>query len=152
MKLIRRLATLLAAVALLLAPISCGSGGAESTSSLTKAQFLRKANAICAKYNPKMTEDLGAYLDKHAGSRHRSEAIEDKAAAEVVLPFRKKEVRLLRALGTPTSDEKYVDEMLTAWEEGIERGEEDPHSLRRNAFSKSFSMGIHYGLKKCWLG
>jgi hypothetical protein len=145
---------LLALTGALLLPIGCGGSG-ESTIALTKAQFLRQASTICLKYNAKMTRDLSAYLDTHAG-KVRSEAIEDKAAATVVLPFRKKEVRRLRALGTPSGEEKYVDKMLTAWEEGIERGEEDPHSLRQagpeSAFYKSYSMGIDYGLEKCWLG
>ena len=151
MRLAKRAAALAAAAALL-ASTGCGGGGTEST--LTKAQFLRKANAICVKDNAQMTRRLTAYLDKHAG-RTRGEAIEDKAAATVVLPIRKKEVRLLRALGTPSGEEKYVDRMLTAWEEGIERGEEDPHSLRLGgpeyAFYKSYSMGNDYGLEKCWL-
>lgn len=146
-------------LAALLALAGCGSGSgtAESTSSLTKAQFLKQGNAICAKGGRQINEAYEAFSRKHvAGGKTPSEALLDEAAAEIVLPVRKREVRLLRALGAPSGQEEHVDEMLTAWEEGIEKGEEDPNSLRKAgpeyAFYKSYSMGINYGLTKCWLG
>lgn len=160
MRLAKRSTMLLALAAALLAPTGCGGGG-EGTTTLTKAQFLKQAIAICVKYNAKMSYDVAAYLDKHAG-KHRSEAEEDEAAGAVIPPFREKEVRLIRGLGLPSGEEDYVDEMLTAWEEGVKKGEEDPHSLRMTyvgptdqtpgfAFLKSYRMGIRYGLEKCWL-
>lgn len=136
----------------------CGSGdGAESTPARTKAQFLKRANAICAKGGEEINEAYEEFSRKHvAGGKTPSEALLDEAAAEIVLPVRKREVHLLRALGAPSGQEERVDKMLTAWEEGIERGEEDPDSLRKAgpeyAFYKSYSMGIDYGLAKCWLG
>jgi hypothetical protein len=134
----------------------CGSGGAESTSSLTKAEFLKKGNAICATGGEEINKAYEEFSRKHvAGGKTPSKALLDKAAAEIVLPVREKEVRALRALGAPSGQEERVDVMLAAWEEGIEKGEKDPNSLRKAgpefAFYKSYSMGIDYGLKKCWL-
>lgn len=145
--------------ALTLALGGCGSGGGttESTSSLTKAQFLKQANVICAKGGEEINKGYEEFSRKHvAGGKIPSQALLDEAAAEIVLPVREREVRQLRALGAPSGQEEHVDAMLTAWEEGIEKGEEDPNSLRKAgpefAFYKSYSMGIDYGLKKCWLG
>jgi hypothetical protein len=145
--------------ALTLALGGCGGSGAgaESTSALTKAEFLKKGNAICARGGEEINKAYERFSREHvAGGRTPSEALLDKAAAEIVLPVRKREVRLLRALGAPSGQEEHIDAMLTAWEEGIERGEEVPNSLRKAgpeyAFYKSYSMGIDYGLTKCWLG
>jgi len=135
----------------------CGSGsGTESTTSLTKAQFLKKGNAICVKGGEEINKAYARFSREHvAGGKTPSQALLDEAAAEIVLPVRRREVRLLRTLGVPSGQEQYVDTMLTAWEEGIEKGEEDPRSLRlagpEYAFYKSYSMGNDYGLEKCWL-
>jgi hypothetical protein len=145
-------------LAMILALAGCGSSGGstESTNSLTKAEFLKKGNAICAKGGEEINKAYGEFSRKHvAGGKTPSQALLDEAAAEIVLPVREREVRLLRALGAPSGQEERVDAMLTAWEEGIEKGEEDPNSLRKAgpefAFYKSYSMGIDYGLEKCWL-
>jgi hypothetical protein len=135
----------------------CGSSGdSEGTSSLSKAEFVKKGNAICAKGSEEINKAYEKFSREHvAGGRTPSEALLDEAAAEIVLPVREREVRQLRALGAPSGQGERVDTMLTAWERGIEEGEEDPHSLRKAgpefAFYKSYSMGIDYGLKKCWL-
>ena len=145
------------ALIFLLVVDGCGSGGAtDSTSSLTKAEFLKKGSAICAKGSEEINKAYEKFSREHvAGGKTPSEALLDEAAAEIVLPVRVREVRQLRALGAPSGQEEHVDAMLTAWEEGIEKGEEDPNSLRKAgpefAFYKSYSMGINYGLKKCWL-
>jgi hypothetical protein len=147
----------LALPAMILALAGCGSGGGtESANSLTKAEFLKKGNAICAKGGEEINRAYEEFSRKHvAGGKVPSKALLDEAAAEIVLPVRVREIRKLRALGTPSGQEERVDAMLTAWEEGIEKGEEDPNSLRKAgpefAFYKSYSMGIDYGLKKCWL-
>jgi hypothetical protein len=143
--------------ATILVVAGCGSsGGTESATSLTKAEFLKKGNAICAKGGEEINKAYEEFSRKHvAGGKTPSQALLDEAAAEIVLPVREREVRLLLALGAPSGSEQRVEEMLTAWEEGIEKGEEDPNSLRKAgpefAFYKSYSMGIDYGLKKCWL-
>lgn len=150
-----------AALVLLVAVLvfgGCGGGGStESTSSLSKAEFLKKGNVICARGGEEINKAYERFSREHvAGGKTPSEALLDEAAAEIVLPVREREVQMLRALGAPSGQEEHIDAMLTAWEEGIEKGEEDPNSLRKAgpeyAFYKSYSMGIDYGLTKCWLG
>jgi len=142
-----------------LAVAGCGSSGEADTrvASLTKEEFLKKANVICARG----TKEIGK-RDRAAWNRYdppppkavHSEAELNKVAL-ALLPPREKELRLIRAVGLPRGDEKYVEKILTAWAKGIEKGKEDPASLRapgpEYAFYKSYSMGIDYGLVKCWL-
>lgn len=138
--------------------VGCGGGdGTAGSGTLTKAQFLKQANAICAKG----TKDFGkgdiAFHRRHGGPKaHESQALTNELQLTVALPIRKRELREIRALGIPKGSERYVEKMLAAWEEGIRTGEEEPARLDSGgpayAFYKSYSMGIDYGLEKCWLG
>ncbi|HSC21707.1 MAG TPA: hypothetical protein VLC07_08250 [Solirubrobacterales bacterium] len=148
-------------VAAALALAGCGGSGGGDTSTapalnatVTKAQFLKKAKAICAQG----TAELGR-LDVAAWKRYdpnnASEATRDKVAL-ALLPARERELRRLRAVGLPKGSADYVNRMLTAWEEGIEKGKAHPRSLRETgynfAFYEAYSMGNDYGLESCWLG
>jgi hypothetical protein len=153
----RLLAVALAAFGLLLVGCGGGGNGAETTGTLTKAQFLKQGNAICAKGTKEFGKGDVAFWKQHGGPQaNASQALTNELQLTVVLPIRKRELREIRALGTPKGDEPYVEKMLAAWEEGIQTGEEEPASLDSGgpnyAFYKSYSMGIDYGLTKCWLG
>jgi hypothetical protein len=146
----------LGAMALALLVAGCGGGetsGGEDTgaSTLTKAQFLRLGNAICAKGNEEIDAVYGRYAGKLPG-----EAKMNQVAQEIVPPVRRKVVRRLRALDPPPREEKRVEAILAAMEEGIEKGEEDAASLRAAgpayAFWRAYNMEIDYGLVKCGLG
>jgi hypothetical protein len=148
----------LSALALLVVGIpGCGSDEGESTEAsgpppLTKAQFLKKGNAICRKGTKEMARRDIAAWKKYGGASSEPDPETSDKVALALLPVREKEIRLLRSLGLPRENEGYVDEMLSAWEEGIEKGREDPRSLRTGrAFSESYSMGLDYGLIDCWL-
>jgi hypothetical protein len=133
-----------------------GSTGSRLPLSLTKAQFLKKANAICSRGNEEMARlDVAAWERYNPDGRPITDAVSDKVAL-ALLPAREKELRRIRALGPPQGDEQYVDRMLDAWQEGIRRGREDHSSLRAGdtdfAFYEAYSMGLDYGLVECWLG
>ena len=136
---------------------ACGGDGSGTTTavgtpSLTKAQFLKKANAICRKGTKEMNRlDVAAWKRYGSPSSEPDPATSDKVAL-ALLPAREKEVRLIRTLGLPRGNEEHVEKMLKAWEEGIEKGREDPRALRAGrALSEAYSMGLDYGLIDCWL-
>lgn len=145
----------LGAVALALLIGGCGGGGTSagedaSASTLSKAQFLKLGNAICAEGNDEINAVYGKYAAHPPG-----EARMNQVAQEIVPPVRKKVVRRLRALDPPARGEKRVEEILEAIEEGIEKGEEDAASLRAYhtayAFERAYKMELEYGLTKCAL-
>lgn len=147
------------AALLLLMLSACGGGsGAESTSVLTKAEFVKRANAICAQADGEIDKVYGRYSRKpYPGGKPPTEATMNRVAEEVVIPAREKQVRRLRALGAPAGEEQRVDKILTAIEEGIEKGEEDRRTLRGTggteyAFAKALELEVAYGLVKCGLG
>lgn len=147
---------------LMLPVIGCGGGdddaGATSPApTLSKAQFLKMGSEICRRGNDRMTAAYGRWERANTVEGKRPpEAARDKALGQIVLVVRADEVRRLRALGLPREGEQFVKTMLTAIEEGIEEGEQNPSSLQASneyfAFAKAFRMGIDYGLSACWLG
>jgi hypothetical protein len=147
-----------AAVVLLLALPGCGgddggTGGETTAGSPTKAQLLKKGNAICAKAYYRINQEYGKFS---AGGKEQNatEAERNQVAEEIVPPALNRVVRRLRDLGAPAGEERRVDKMLTTFEEGIEVGEEDPLALRGVdgfALEEAYEILWAYGLTKCGL-
>jgi len=147
------------ALALSLALGACGSsdeGGADPVKTIPKAQLIKKGTAICEQGNKTINAEFSVWGTKNAEEgKIATEAELDAETAKVVLPIRKVEVQRLRALGMPDQDQQQFKKLLTAMEEGIEKGEQDRSSLRdfggRYAFARAFDLGVAFGLKSCWL-
>jgi hypothetical protein len=158
------LALLASVVAIALVVAGCGSssdttGSTESSesseSSLTKAEFVKKGNAICAAGNKEIEEAFEGFV-KEEGIEEKSppsEAQSKKAAETILIPTISQELEGIRNLGTPEGDEGEVDEILTAAEEGLETGEEDPVALIEeegdDPFEKADELANEYGLTVC---
>jgi hypothetical protein len=136
---------------------ACGSGGEETTvHTIPKAMFMKKANAICKKGGKEINAVYGKYAGKALPKGVDGEEFMNKVAERIVIPVRRKELKELRAVGLPRGDERRVEKILAAIEEGIERGEEDRRSLRaggsKYAFWKALNLEGDYGLTSCSLG
>jgi hypothetical protein len=139
-------------VALSLTLAACGGGADTSTITLTKARYLKEGNAICAQTRAEILKVYGRYTKKP-----RPDALLNRLSQELVIPATKKEVRRLRALGSPAGEGSRVAQILAAIEEGIENGERDRRTLRSTggtqyAFTKALHLEVAYGLEKCALG
>lgn len=145
--------------ALAICALGCGgSGGSDvAVGTLSKQEFLEKANAICLEGKEEMMRlDAAAWkkYDPNPDPRSKTKAIEDKVAL-ALLPAWETELRRLRALGLPRGDERYVERLLLAWEDGIEIGRRHPRLLwgggSHFAFARAYEMSLAYGVGKCWL-
>jgi hypothetical protein len=141
-------ASMLLAIACLVA--GCGSSGeaAQTTASISKAQLVKKGNAICRQGNREIKSNEARFLSEHRDDDYRG-------AMEDVLPVRSKELRLLRALGSPAEGAEQFEAMLDAMAEGIRTARENPHSLLAGgshyAFARAYRIGLAYGISDCWL-
>jgi hypothetical protein len=153
----KRSIALFAALAAL-AMIVAGCGGDDdstgTTGSLTKAEFVKQGNAICAKGNKELDEDFEKFAKEHNLSENKrpSNAVLTEASEDILIPVVSDQIEQLRDLGAPAGEEQQVDEILTAAEEGIEKGEEDPVSLTAEnggPFKKANKLAKDYGLTKC---
>jgi hypothetical protein len=142
-------------VAVVAAFSACGGDGGETvpTGTLTKAQFLRKAETVCQRSLEELNKaDLAAWKKYEPDHTTTDEAVLNKVSLALV-PGKEREVRRLRALGLPKGDERYVYDMLQTWEEGLQEAREDPSLIREagpgTGLYQSYKMASRYGLEGC---
>ena len=145
---------LAALVALAAIVAGCGSDDSETTSSLTKAEFIKQADAICKKENAKIATEFKSFakengipLDKEPNPEQGEELVE-----EILIPNVKSQAEAIRDLGAPSGEEEKVTELLESLDEGIEEAEEDPGALfssETDSFAKANKLARDYGLEVC---
>jgi hypothetical protein len=134
-------------------------GGKETTahsSSLSKAEFVEQANAICTREKTKGLEEMGAYAKQHRGAATGQAKIEliGEAIQKVFLPSVQSQVNQIRALGAPAGDEQEVEALLDSLEEAVEKASQGTASSARfgQAFASSGKLAREYGLSDCVYG
>jgi len=155
----RKLLLAVAGIALAIAVSACGGGGGgdATVNPLTKAQFLKKGNEVCAAGTAKVNEGFERYSAAHLNEgQHVSDISYARAMARIVLPRVEEQVEGIRKLAPPAGDEKRVKKILAAFEAGVREGKEDPLTLPGThgsyAFEEAHELAIDYGLEKCALG
>jgi hypothetical protein len=142
-------------LALICALVGCGAGGGESTDVLTRAEFMKKAKVICTRGTDRIDAVYSKYSQR-AAKVANSEHFMNEAAAKIVIPVRREELRKLSALGLPAEGGRSIQEFLEALEEGIERGEENHPSVRAAgepyAFERAYELAGHHVLGSCFRG
>ncbi|MGN6256121.1 MAG: hypothetical protein ACTHN3_00015 [Solirubrobacterales bacterium] len=145
----------LAALAMIVAGCGGGSESSESTSSLTKAEFVKKGNAICAKGSKEINEGFEKFVKENGLSKTKAppKAVQEEAVETVLIPRIRKEIEDIRALGTPAEEGAEAEAVLDAAEEALEKGEEDPIQFLKEEsagpFAKANKLAREFGLTKC---
>jgi len=144
----------------LLALGALGCGGSESTadttssnSEVSKAAFVKQANAICGRTN----RELAQLSERFSKENNLSEKIQPTEAQvtelsqQALVPIAK-QVEEIRALEAPAGEEDEVDAIVTAAEKALEEGEADPAAIYGaggGAFAQANRLSAAYGLKEC---
>jgi hypothetical protein len=120
---IGRIFGVVALVAIAALAAGCGDGS-EASSEVTKAQFTKEAEAICAERKEdwdagvaEFTKETKAEKLGFKAMRKRSEAF----FAESVLPLLQTELEALEELDVPAEDEAKVEKMLQNRAQGVEK-------------------------------
>lgn len=155
----KTLMAMLVAVAAIAIIAGCGGGSDSSSteataSSLTKAEFLKQGNAICAKGNKEIEEGFEEFAKEHHFSKKSqpSQVELEEAAEEVLIPRIRREIDGISALGAPNGEEAEVEAVLAAAEKGLEEGEENPGAMVEEGegpFKEANKLARDYGLVKC---
>jgi hypothetical protein len=130
----------------------CGGGSSSSGPTISKAVFIKKADAICKESIERIEKSFVAYLRKSGGGIHPGKAAEEELVGKALVPSVKREVRELRALGAPSGDEDRVDAIIGALEEGVETAESDPKAVTASSevvFGIASRLAKEYGLEAC---
>ncbi|HEV2791215.1 MAG TPA: hypothetical protein VGV69_07955 [Solirubrobacterales bacterium] len=148
---------LLAAVAAI-AMVAAGCGGSddstETTSELTKVEFVKQGNAICAKFNKEVEAEFERFAKEKNLSQNEqlSEAALIEGAEEFFVPMVKRQINELRALDAPSAEEQKVDKIFSAAEKALAEGEENPSLFLAEdggPFKEANKLARDYGLTDC---
>jgi hypothetical protein len=102
----------------------CGGGSDEeenttiSTSSISKAEFIEQANAICKPGKAKLLSEILAYQKKHLNEA--SVKVVPNAARKVMKPALQAEVEEIRGLGAPQGDAQEIEKFFTSLLKGVD--------------------------------
>jgi hypothetical protein len=141
-------AALVVATAALVA--GCG-GGDASTSSVTKAQFIRQADKVC-EHADQRQEILSRKFSIEGTSNNPSKAEQIRILRAVGLQPLKVEGEELSELGAPEGDEEQVDELVSSFEEAFAEAAAEPLSMLQEPngpYAQASKLAAAYGLKAC---
>jgi hypothetical protein len=148
------IAVVAVAVAVAFVAGGCGGGNDSSTSTVTisKAAFIKKADAICQQGTERMANAFLSFLNRHKDIKRPSKAEYEKLVGTVLVPSVEREIKALKALGAPSGDEDRINAMVNALEEGLETAEDNPEAVTSSSdvvFGIASRLAGEYGLKVC---
>ena len=128
---------------------AAGCGGSNSstkstpTTAITKAEFTAKANAICGRADPVLSQ---------AGAKLASLHTEAQIAAVVrgiYVPSIEAQVTEIRALGAPSGGQATVTSMLKLVQADLNRLKSKPTLVATDVFANFAKVAHPYGLTAC---
>jgi hypothetical protein len=132
----------------------CGGGGDSSSDggSISKAAFVKQAEAVCKSNTRRLQRDIIRVLRTKHGIRKPSPKENVYLVGAVIVPNVRREVKELRALSVPSEDKDTIDAMIGALEDGLETAEKDPKAVTSTSdvvFGIASRLAAEYGLEAC---
>jgi hypothetical protein len=127
------------------------SKAAEGGATITKAELIKKGDAICRKTDQRQSRGLKAYAKKHP-QWEKTTSGQEKAIAKAGLPPIGVEAEELENLGVPERESATVNAIFTALERALDEAEKDSGSLfsqKENPFDEVDQLAGDYGFKAC---
>lgn len=141
-----------AVCALALALAGCGDDGDSET--LTKAQFVKRADAICQKAEDKQVAGVEKFQSENSGSQApRGRAAEEQLVVAVGIPPLSAEADELKELPLPETGVEQAEAVVDAIGKAVKAIEEEPTRLLgaggKNYFEEAEELARKYGLEVC---
>lgn len=153
-------AALVGLLALLALVIGAGCGGGDDDggdSSLTKAEFVKKADAICVRREEEKNKALQAAFNDASKEKlkgQKAQEAQEEIIADAALPPIAEMVEELADLGTPSGEEEKAEAMVEAFEEEVSNIEGDLKGTvegKVGNFDKANKLAEKFGMKSCSL-
>lgn len=129
-----------------------GCGGSDETTSLTKAQFIKQADAICKKADLVQVKNIKR-LEDEKKMEDRPPAEQNELVTTVGLDPMLKEAEEIGGLPAPEGDEAQIEALVEAIEAGVERARKEPAEFvaygAPDFFEKADNIAKKYGMKEC---
>lgn len=138
----------LAGACVLAATIAIGCGGSDDDN-LTKAEFLKQGNAICAKGNKEIGQGAN---DVFTSKQRPSQEQLDKFAEDTLIPSVQGQIDDLNDLNPPSELDDQVSTMLDDAQTALDKGKDDPSLLtsdKQDPFTDVNKQANSIGLKAC---
>jgi hypothetical protein len=141
------------AAMLAVALVAAGCGGDDNPS---KAEFLKKGNAICRKGNQAINQGARrTFLRAGKPSGPPPPAELEKFATDTLIPNVQRQIDQIRDLGAPSGDEDQVNAILDQAQAALDKGKKDPTILtseKQDPFQTVNKLAKDYGLTVCGAG
>jgi HD superfamily phosphodiesterase len=144
------LIALFAGVLLVALVAGCGSSGSDN--SLTKAEFIKQADAICSKGEKSIESGAEKFAEENnVNTEKPTKAQKEEVITQVVAPEIRKQGEEISELGAPSGEEDKVEAIVSAVEEGADELEQQPATLfeGKNPLAKGSKLAKEFGLKVC---
>lgn len=135
----------LVVVALVIGCAGCGSSSSSSTAAkITKAQYVARANAICAKGNAEQNR-ASAKLGNSPSPSQVTHFVNT-----FLVPNIQGQINAIRALGAPPGDQAKVNQFMSDAQADLNRIKANPQLATSSSLFNNFSALAHpYGLTQC---
>jgi len=132
----------------------CGSSGSEGSSSsgteLSKAEFIKQGDAICAKTDKVQETELQEFQKKDPEGK-LTPAVREEMVTDAGLPPIQDEIKELADLQGPSADSDEIEAIVDGIEEALKKAEADPSLLLKgpDPFAAVGKKAAAYGFKEC---
>ncbi|MGC1852034.1 MAG: hypothetical protein WA687_06305 [Solirubrobacterales bacterium] len=129
------------------------SNAPVTTSSLSKAAVIKKAAAACQQTRKGLSTEQEAYIEVHIIDGLPQAELLANMTREVLVPRIETEIETIRKTGAPTGDEKQVEAVLTAQQQGVDEVAEAKKIATNkdleDPFANADQMRRSYGFPVC---
>jgi hypothetical protein len=150
---------ILTTLALVIAGCGSGSDSGSDTGSeketLTKAEFITQADALCKKIDEREFGEVTAWTkanDKQLDGLPLEERSK-RVLAAILVPSVRNEAKEIKALGIPEGDEEQLEKFFEEVDVALKKTEKEPlivtGTLKESPFFGSYKRGRAYGFKEC---
>lgn len=152
---------MVAALTAIALAVSAGCGGSGGAEPLTKAQFTKQADRICAKTKKEFTQEFTSFV-KEQPNEEAGRSQDELFAATVktiVLPLTQAKAEQIEALAPPVGGQKRIAAYLASLHTGISavRRQEansfaslnDSLTELEKLFLPSHKLALAYGMQEC---
>ena len=148
----RKSLTLLAVAAIAVGMLAAGCGGDDdetTTAAPSKQEFIKQADAICAKGDKELDQAGRETFGKGQPSKQEIEQF----ATDTLVPNIQGQIDGVRALTPPEGDDEEVSAFLDAAQQGVDKVEQDPSAIGQRGgpdpFAGTSKLAKQYGFEKC---
>jgi hypothetical protein len=137
-------------LAFALALPGCGGGDSETTETISKAQYVKQADAICSKTENRQLKLVGEF--NQGKNTPQNQKSEEELVLFAGLPPLKQQAEELSELPKPSTGAQEVEKYVSTLQSAIEKSEDDPGLMLLSAtspFANPETLARKIGFKAC---